>query len=98
MQGVARLGANTDAECREPEPGLDPRVLAVEPIEFTSGGREEAYLWVERVLGAQKYQERAGRGAGLPAESDRIQRGADAVERNRFMLTVRLENAVPFLQ
>jgi len=28
-----------------------------EPIEFTSGGREERYLWVERVLAAQKYGE-----------------------------------------
>src|SRR5947209_16543191 len=26
-----------------------------EAIEFTSGGREERYLWVERVLAAQKY-------------------------------------------
>jgi len=26
-----------------------------EPIEFTSGGREERYGWVERVLAAQKY-------------------------------------------
>lgn len=28
-----------------------------EPIEFTSGGRKERYLWVERVLAAQKYGE-----------------------------------------
>jgi len=28
-----------------------------EPIEFTSGGRDEGYLWVERVLAAQKYRE-----------------------------------------
>ncbi len=27
-----------------------------EPIEFSSGGREERYLWVERVLAAQKYR------------------------------------------
>jgi transposase InsO family protein len=27
-----------------------------EPIEFTSGGREERYLWVERVLAAQRYR------------------------------------------
>jgi transposase InsO family protein len=28
-----------------------------EPIEFTSSGREERYLWMERVLVAQKYRE-----------------------------------------
>ena len=28
-----------------------------EPIEFSSGGRAERYLWVERVLAAQKYRE-----------------------------------------
>jgi transposase InsO family protein len=28
-----------------------------EPIEFSSGGRDERYLWVERVLAAQKYRE-----------------------------------------
>ena len=28
-----------------------------EPIEFTSNGRAERYLWVERVLAAQKYRE-----------------------------------------
>jgi hypothetical protein len=27
-----------------------------EPIEFSSGGREDRYLWVERVLAAQKYR------------------------------------------
>jgi hypothetical protein len=55
--GVARPGADTDAKCREPEPGSDPRVLrSSEPIEFTSGGRGDRYLWVERVLAAQKYR------------------------------------------
>ena len=28
-----------------------------EPIEFTSGRREERYLWVEQVLAAQKYRD-----------------------------------------
>ena len=27
-----------------------------EPIEFSSGGREERYLWVERVLPSQEYR------------------------------------------
>src|ERR1051326_1506548 len=27
--GVARSGADTDAKCREPEPGSDPRVFTV---------------------------------------------------------------------
>jgi len=36
-----------------------------EPIEFTSGRREERYLWVERVLAAQKYRELGKRERGL---------------------------------
>jgi len=36
-----------------------------EPIEFSSGGREERYLWVERVLVAQKYGELGKRERGL---------------------------------
>ena len=36
-----------------------------EPIEFTSGGREERYGWVERVLGAQKYGALGKRERGL---------------------------------
>src|SRR5437016_12828342 len=36
-----------------------------EPIEFTSGGRQERYLWVERVLAAQKYRELAKGERGL---------------------------------
>jgi transposase InsO family protein len=36
-----------------------------EPIEFTSDGREERYLWVERVLAAQKYRELAKGERGL---------------------------------
>ena len=32
-----------------------------EPIEFSSSRRDERYLWVERVLKAQKYRE-AGKG------------------------------------
>src|SRR5436853_4055545 len=28
--GVARPGADTDAECREPEPGSNPRVFAIQ--------------------------------------------------------------------
>jgi transposase InsO family protein len=30
-----------------------------EPIEFTSGGRDERYVWVERVLAVQKYRDLA---------------------------------------
>ena len=53
--GVARPGADTDAKCREPAPGSDPRILrSSEPIEFISGGRKERYLWVERVSAVQK--------------------------------------------
>lgn len=36
-----------------------------EPIEFTRDGREERYLWVERVLAAQKYRELAKGERGL---------------------------------
>jgi len=36
-----------------------------EPIEFTSGRREERDLWVERVLAAQKYRELGKRERGL---------------------------------
>ena len=36
-----------------------------EPIKFTSGGREERYGWVERVLAAQKYGELGKRERGL---------------------------------
>ena len=36
-----------------------------EPIEFSSGGRQERYGWVERVLAAQKYSELGKRGRGL---------------------------------
>jgi transposase InsO family protein len=36
-----------------------------DPIEFTSGGREERYLWVERVLAAQKYRELGKNKRGL---------------------------------
>jgi len=36
-----------------------------EPIEFTSGGREERYGWVERVLAAQKYGKLGKRERGL---------------------------------
>ena len=36
-----------------------------DPIEFTSGGREERYLWVERVLAAQKYGELGKNERGL---------------------------------
>jgi len=36
-----------------------------EPIEFSSGGRQERYGWVERVLAAQKYSELWKRGRGL---------------------------------
>jgi len=36
-----------------------------EPIEFTSGGREERYEWVERMLAAQKYGELGKRERGL---------------------------------
>ncbi len=35
------------------------------PIEFTSGGREERYGWVERVLAAQKYGKLGKRERGL---------------------------------
>ena len=36
-----------------------------EPIEFSSGGRQERYGWVERVLAAQKYSELGKRERGL---------------------------------
>jgi transposase InsO family protein len=36
-----------------------------DPIEFTSGGREERYRWVERLLVAQKYRELGKRDRGL---------------------------------
>jgi len=36
-----------------------------EPIEFTSGGRKERCLWVERVLAAQKYRDLGKRERGL---------------------------------
>ncbi len=36
-----------------------------EPIDFTSGGRDERYQWVERVLAAQKYRELAKGERGL---------------------------------
>lgn len=36
-----------------------------EPIEFSSSGREERYLWVERVLVAQKYRDLKKRERGL---------------------------------
>ncbi len=36
-----------------------------EPIEFTSGGRDERYQWVERVLAAQKYRVLRKRERGL---------------------------------
>ena len=78
---MARPGASVYAECREPEPGSDPRVFTVErgdrvhqrragrtiPVGGTGIGRAE-------VRGFRK--RRAGIGAGLPAESDRIERGA----------------------
>ena len=35
-----------------------------EPIEFSSGGPEERYLWVEQVLAAQKYRELGKRERG----------------------------------
>ena len=41
--GVARPGASAYAECREPEPGTDPGVSQVEPIDRVYGmwaGRE----------------------------------------------------------
>src|ERR1051325_3742426 len=80
--GVARPGADTDGECREPEPGSDPRVLALEgadrvhqratggtiPVGGTGIGRAE-------VPGFSK--KRAGIGAGVCAEDDRVQRSAD---------------------
>src|ERR1041385_1941039 len=40
--GVARPGADTDAKCREPEPGSDPRVFTVEQadrVQQTRAGR-----------------------------------------------------------
>src|SRR5215472_13125813 len=36
-----------------------------EPIEFSSGGREERYQWVERVLAAQNYGRLGKRERGL---------------------------------
>ena len=80
--GVARPGADTDAECREPEPGSDPRVFVVERADRVQQWRAGGTIPVggAGIGGAEvpKFgKRRAGLGTGLPAESDRIERGAD---------------------
>src|SRR5215831_16420409 len=80
--GVARPGADTDAECREPEPGTNPRVStkqradpvrgrgSVRALQLGGSAAGRAELWGVR-------QGRAGPGAGLRAENDGVERGAD---------------------
>src|SRR6516164_3573681 len=80
--GVARPGADTDAECREPEPGTDPRVFTKQradrvrgrwtggPLRVGGTGAGGAEVWAVE-------EGRARLGAGLRAESDRAERVAD---------------------
>lgn len=67
-----------------------------EPIEFTSGGREERYLWVERVLAADAFN---GRNAVICSEADwRRENNALAVCSYLFKLMPRkLGNARPIV-
>src|ERR1043166_4690616 len=70
--GVARPGEDTNAECREPEPGSDPRVFAVERADRVQQRRAGGSIpgdgagigWAEGPGGGQ---ERAGLGAGVTA-------------------------------
>ena len=68
--GVARPGADADAEGREPEPGSDRRVLTVERADrvHQRPARRTIPVGVERVLAARKYGSwklEAGPGAGV---------------------------------
>src|SRR5579864_976684 len=76
--GVARPGADTDAECREPKPGSDPRVLTVERADrvHQRGAGRALRVGGARAGGAEVRQvgETGTRpGAGLRAESERVE-------------------------
>src|SRR5579872_5585085 len=80
--GVARSGADTDAKCREPEPGSDPTVFTVQRADRVRQQRAGRTIPVggasiggAEVPGVRKG--RAGIGAGLSAESDGVERGAE---------------------
>src|SRR5579864_6618228 len=80
--GVARPGADTDAKCREPEPGSDPRVLTVERADrvHQRGAGGTLPVGGAGISGAEVRgvkETRAGMGAGLRAESDGVERGAE---------------------
>src|SRR5664279_2547120 len=80
--GMARPGASADVECREPKPGTDPGVPQVESTdrvcrmrtkrEVRLGGRSAGSTEL-----CQVEQGPTRRGAGLPGESDRVERVAD---------------------
>src|SRR5579872_4829605 len=80
--GVARPGADTDAECRKPEPGSDPGIFAVEGADRVqqrwAGGTQP--VGGASIGGAElreAREARAGIGASLRAESNGVKRGAD---------------------
>src|ERR1051325_9545607 len=56
-----------------------------EPIEFTSRGREERYLWVERVLAAQKYRDLGRSERGLIRAYMRTVTGLSEAQTTRLM-------------
>ena len=58
-----------------------------EPIEFSSGGREEVYLWTERVLAAQKYRELGKSERGLVRAYLRKVTGLSEAQTTRLVRT-----------
>src|SRR5262249_31190824 len=80
--GVARPGASAHEKCREPEPGTDPGVSAVEPTNRVCGGwaRGEVRLGGRGVKKADLRgvgQTTTGCGASVCGKGDRAERVAD---------------------
>src|ERR1044072_1720735 len=58
-----------------------------EPIEFSSGGREEVYLWTERGLAAQEYRELGQSERGVVRASLRKVTGLSEAQTTRLVRT-----------
>jgi hypothetical protein len=93
--GVARPGADTDAEFRDlSQDQIQEFLRSSEPIDFTTGGRAERYQWVERVLAAQNYWKLRKRERGLVRAYVRKVTGLGEAQTSRLIRAFRDQGVV----